>query len=137
MAVPEDIGTLPRRARLMAAAMLKIASLQVSQPRAYGTPLGDGSGLEDVVAVIRPLFAREPSLTRWVAIRGALLFLDIACEQPSVKAEILVAMGPQADEETVRLAPARHRFRPRLRPTLSAYFILWPCALTLTTGSAR
>ncbi|MGD0609016.1 MAG: DUF2510 domain-containing protein [Streptosporangiaceae bacterium] len=114
MAVPEDIGTLSRRARLMAAAMLKIASLQVSQPRAYGTPLGDGSGLEDVVAVIRPLFAREPSLTRWVAIRGALLFLDMACKQPSVKAEILVAMGLQADEETVRLAPGAAPLPPQV-----------------------
>lgn len=96
MTVPEDIGTLPRRARLMAAAMLTIRPLPVAQPAAYGRPLGDGHGMEEVVAAIRPLFARERSLTRWVAIRGALLFLDMACEDATMQAEILASMGLQA-----------------------------------------
>lgn len=59
MTVPEDIGTLPRRGRLMAAAMLKVRHLPVAQPTACGAPLGDGHGMEEVVAAIRPLFARE------------------------------------------------------------------------------
>lgn len=122
MIVPEDIGTLPRRARLMAAAVLKVQPLPMAQPAAYGSPLGDGHGLEDVVAAIRPLFARERSLTRWVAMRGALLFLDMACEQVTMKAEILAAMGLQAGAEHVELAPSATPLAPELTANIIGVF---------------
>jgi hypothetical protein len=109
MTVPEDIGTLPRRARLIAAAVLKVRPLPVAQPAAHGDLLGDGRGMEDVVAAIRPLFAKERSLTRWVAIRGALLYLDMAREDAAQEAKILAAMGfqfnggPDTGEERIEL----------------------------------
>jgi hypothetical protein len=121
MTVPEDIGTLPRRARLMAAAVLKVRPLPVAQPAAYGDLLGDGHGMEEVVAAIRPLFAKERSLTRWVAIRGALLYLDMAREDAAVGAKVLAAMGfqfgasPAAGEERIELIPgARSSLSPQL-----------------------
>jgi Protein of unknown function (DUF2510) len=122
MTVPEDIGTLPRRARLMAAAVLKVQSLPMAQPAAYGNPLGDGHGLEEVVAAIRPLFDKERSLTRWVAIRGALLFLDMACEQATMKAEILAAMGLRWGGERVELTPGPAPLPPQLTDNVIGVF---------------
>jgi Protein of unknown function (DUF2510) len=45
---------------------------------AFGTPIGDGCGMEGLVAKIAPLFDKERSLLRWVALRGALTQLYIS-----------------------------------------------------------
>lgn len=58
----------------------------LSKPRAVGRPLGDGQGMEDLVARVRPLFASEMSITRWVAIWEALLSLDMACSDEEMAA---------------------------------------------------
>ena len=72
----EEIGTLPRCLRLMAAAVRVLESEEMAQPEAVGVPLGDGHGMESLVTRLAPLFARDRSLVRWVALKGALLFLD-------------------------------------------------------------
>ena len=43
--------------------------------RAYGMPLGEEYGVRELVGLVEPIFARERSLIRWVAIRGALASL--------------------------------------------------------------
>jgi Protein of unknown function (DUF2510) len=108
MTEPEEIGTLPRRARLMAAAVRRVRPHPLAQPNASGRPFGDGSGMEDVVAVIRPLFSTERSITRWVAIRGALLFLDMATTDNKVAwFDIITAMGMEVVRD-----PATGELRP-------------------------
>lgn len=49
---------------------------------ARGTPIGDGLGLEELVAVVSPLFQVEQSLVRWVALRGAFASLYITTVNP-------------------------------------------------------
>jgi hypothetical protein len=61
LTVAEEIGTVPRRGRLMAAAALIVRSLPAAQPASRGIPLGDGHGLEEVVAALRPIFVTERS----------------------------------------------------------------------------
>jgi hypothetical protein len=96
--VPEEIGQLERRARLMAAALRVVQEHPLAASARCRMPLGDGHGMEDVVAVVRPIFASERSLTRWVAIRGALLFLDMVCSQDLPWKDLMSAMG-------LRIAP--------------------------------
>src|SRR4051812_29648393 len=79
---PEGPGTLQRRARLFGACARQLADDPLAQPRAFGVPIGDGLGLEELVAEIAPLFAREQSLIRWVALRGALAHLYIHTVDP-------------------------------------------------------
>ena len=74
---PEIGGTLPRRNRLFVECLRRTGSLNVAQPEAVGTPLGDGTGLEAVVRTIRPVLAQDSSLIPWVALRGALTALYI------------------------------------------------------------
>jgi hypothetical protein len=69
---------------------------------AHGIALGDGYGMEGLVERILPLFQREMSLARWVAIRGALLFLDILCPDDRGWQRLMPVMGiaPVADPRT-------------------------------------
>jgi hypothetical protein len=103
---------MPRRGRLMAAAALRIQSHPLARQAARGVPLGDGHGLEDVVSVVRPLFTKERSLTRWVAIRGALLFLDMAAPDETSWDRILNAMGLCVTQD-----PVTHQQRTELLPS--------------------
>ena len=76
--MPEQRGALPRRARLFYECMRRLSEDPLAAPAALGRPVADGLGLEGLVARIAPLFAYEPSLTRWVALRGALTQLYIS-----------------------------------------------------------
>jgi Protein of unknown function (DUF2510) len=69
---PEQPGSLQRRARMFRECVRIIADDPLSAPDALGVPIGDGCGMERLVARIAPLFAKERSLLRWVALRGAL-----------------------------------------------------------------
>lgn len=73
---PEAIGQgIPRRYRLYLECVRRLAEDPlVSTP---GKAVGDGRGLEQLVARIEPLFSQEPSLARWVALRGALTDLHV------------------------------------------------------------
>lgn len=74
---PERPGSVQRRARLFVEAMRRIAEDPLASPSACGVPIGDGCGMEQLVARIAPLFDDERSLLRWVALRGAFTYLHI------------------------------------------------------------
>ncbi len=93
----EFTGRWVRRHRLFIECERRLADDPLAQPSAVGSPIGDGHGLEGLVAKIRPLFGREDSLIRWVALRGALLeismrILDPETAERSVK-DLELAMG--------------------------------------------
>jgi hypothetical protein len=77
----------------MAAAVRALESADMAQPEAVGVPLGDGHGMEPLVATLRPLFARDRSLRRWVALKGALLFLDMSFPSDIEWRTAMLAMG--------------------------------------------
>jgi hypothetical protein len=83
---PETAGKLPRRYRLFVECERRLSDDPLAGAR--GQPLGDGLGLEGLVAKIAPLFERERSLIRWVALRGAIAELSIrVLDQASAAAE--------------------------------------------------
>jgi Protein of unknown function (DUF2510) len=86
----------------MAAAVRLLDGHPAGASSAQGTALGDGYGMEGLVEQIRPLFRSEMSLARWVAIRGALLFLDILCPSDREWRELMPVMGlaPVSDPRT-------------------------------------
>jgi len=75
--LPEATGRFPRRFRLFIECERRLAGDPLAQPNALGCPVGDGHGLEGLVAKLNPLFEREESLIRWVALRGALAEISI------------------------------------------------------------
>lgn len=70
--VPESSDSIERRFRLFYESVRRLADDPLTQPGARGHLLGKGSGLEQLVSAIAPLFQREQSLIRWVALRGAI-----------------------------------------------------------------
>lgn len=80
---PEAPGAMQRRFRLFTECSRRLAEHPLAQEDAIGTPLGDGLGLEGLVAQIVPLFERERSLIRWVALRGALSEIFIRVLDPT------------------------------------------------------
>jgi hypothetical protein len=85
--VPETIGGMPRRFRLFIEVERRLAAHPLAQADAFGVPVGDGTGLEDVVSQIRPLFEQEKSLIRWVALRGALTEMYLRLFDPEEAVE--------------------------------------------------
>lgn len=79
---PEGSG-IPRRHRMFVECERRLADHPLTQPGHYGRPLSDGQGLEDLVATITPLFARERSLVLWVALRGAFTEMFVRVFDPS------------------------------------------------------
>lgn len=88
---PETFGGTERRARLMSSAIRSLRGHPVAV--AVGAPLGDGLGMEELVAEIKPLFTTEPSLTPWVALRGAVLFLDLLAPNDEGWKSLVSRMG--------------------------------------------
>lgn len=76
-ATPETSNTIERRSRLFVECERRLADDPLTQPAACGRLLGDGNGLEGLVAKIAPMFEREQSLIRWVALRGAFLHTNM------------------------------------------------------------
>lgn len=98
--VAENIGGVSRRALLMASAVRQLADHPLAQPSAAGQPLGDGVGMESVALEMKKLFAKEQSLVRWVALRGALLFLQMSFSPEDwATACATVGIGSGADGE--------------------------------------
>lgn len=64
-----------RRMTLWAECARAVAEHPATSPAAAGIPIGDGHGLEELVALIMPIFRLDESLLPWVAIRGALASL--------------------------------------------------------------
>lgn len=79
----EASGPFSRRIRLFVECERRLADHPLAAASAAGTPVGDGQGLEELVARIAPLFDREQSLIRWVALRGALADLHAKVVHPA------------------------------------------------------
>src|ERR1700683_375682 len=105
VSVQEEIGQHARRARLMSEAVRRLERHPLGSPSARGVALGDGHGMEDLVRHIAPLFKQEISLARWVAIRGALLFLDIICPSDQERQQLMPVMGLAAVNDPQPGAP--------------------------------
>ncbi len=94
---PEVPGSMQRRFRLFVECERRLADDPLALPSAAGQPIGDGLGLEGLVAKIAPLFTRERSLIRWVALRGAFteLFVRIFDPESAVtsRADLIYTMG--------------------------------------------
>ena len=80
---PERPGSLPRRNRLFVECTRRLADDPLASEDARGTPIGDGLGMEGLAAKIAPLFERERSLLRWVALRGAFTDMYINTIDPA------------------------------------------------------
>jgi uncharacterized protein DUF2510 len=100
--VPEGPDSLERRGRLFVECVRLLASDPLTSRAAYGHLIGAGSGLEGLVAKIAPLFEREQSLVRWVALRGAIAWLYREILRPSG-----ATRSPQQLAEAMGLAWAR------------------------------
>lgn len=72
-----ELGGAVRRVLLMASAVRVVAEHPVARPNRSGEPLLGPSGLTSVVETLRPMFAVENALVPWIALRGALLFLQM------------------------------------------------------------
>jgi Protein of unknown function (DUF2510) len=94
---PETSDSIERRIRLYVECERRLTGHPLAGQDARGGLLGPGSGLEHLVALIAPLFQREQSLIRWVAIRGAVACLYMNILDPrSAKAsaeDFACAMG--------------------------------------------
>lgn len=113
---PEHPGSLERRFRMFNECVRVIADDPLSVPDSCEVPIGDGCGMEGLVARIAPLFAKEQSLLRWVALRGALtqLYLMTLDEQtgliPFNQVETVMGVcevfSPEAAEMVGDVVPA-------------------------------
>lgn len=79
---PEVPGSMPRRNRMFVECERRLATDPLAGSAAAGRPIGDGYGLEGLVAKVAPLFGREQSLIRWVALRGAFTALFVGIFDP-------------------------------------------------------
>ena len=79
---PEVPGTIPRRFRLLSECARRLADDPLAAPEQIETPIGDGIGMERLVGRLEPVFERERSLIRWVALRGGLAMLYIHTVDP-------------------------------------------------------
>lgn len=95
--MPESDGEPERRSRMFWECARRLADEPLAQPEARGHLLGAGSGLEQLLPAIAPVFRHEQSMIRWVALRGGItsLYLATMMDQRSPDALIRVtkAMG--------------------------------------------
>ena len=93
-----------------------VAEDPLAAPSASGVPIGDGCGMEGLVARIAPLFDKERSLLRWVALRGAIAQLYIVTVDSTSRVipfspAVEAAMGvrsvatPEAAGPVIEVAP--------------------------------
>ena len=122
---PERPGSVKRRTRLFVECTRRLADHPLASEHARGTPIGDGLGMEELVAKIAPLFEKERSLLRWIALRGAFTDLYINTIDPASRVlpffpvvEKVMGVGnisePDAPEQVIDVGPD---WAPRLTPT--------------------
>lgn len=128
---------MERRVRLMAEAVRRLKGHPLAEESARGVALGDDHGMEGLVEHVAPLFRREMSLARWVAIRGALLFLDMICPSDREWKELMPVMGlapatdPQTNEPAATVLPQASPVTPEVEQNILGLF--W--AITIRWGS--
>lgn len=94
--VPESSDSIERRFRLFYESARRLAGAPLAQPSASGHLLGRGSGLEQLVSAVTPLYQREQSLIRWVAVRGAIASMHgktLRGDSPDAVIALTKAMG--------------------------------------------
>jgi hypothetical protein len=95
---PESLQSVQRRVRLMAAAMRALQGDPVAEE--VRRPIGDGIGMEGLVDKIRPIFTREQSLLPLVALRGAILFVDLLAPSNQEWEALTARMGIRYELDT-------------------------------------
>jgi hypothetical protein len=112
---------MQRRFRLYTECERRLADHPLAQAGAIGTPLGDGLGLEGLVAQLTPLFERERSLIRWVALRGALssIFIWVLDRTSAVRSPDQLEQVMGLEWETNRYGESRPDVMPPWRQKLS------------------
>lgn len=68
----EEYGAWPRRMRLFHFFEVELQRHDLASKEAFGRPLGDGSGLEELTRFVGSVMAKERSLIRGVGLRGAI-----------------------------------------------------------------
>lgn len=101
---PETPDTNERRSRLFVECERRLADDPLTQEAACGRLVGDGNGLEDLVAKIAPLFERESSLIRWVALRGAFFWLYAHIFAPDASQRGVATKSPEELADVMGLA---------------------------------
>jgi len=101
---PETPDTIERRSRLFVECERRLADDPLTQEAACGQLVGDGNGLEGLVAKIAPLFEREQSLIRWVALRGAFFWLYAPIFAPDAAQRGAATKSPEELAEVMGLA---------------------------------
>jgi hypothetical protein len=97
--MPESDGEPQRRGRMFWECARRLADKPLAQPEAQGHLLATGSGLEQLLPAVTPLFRHEPSMIRWVALRGAITTLHIATHKsPDTLIKLTEAMGLRLTE---------------------------------------
>lgn len=109
-------GSLRRSNRLFVECTRLLAGDRLASEASTGVPIGGGIGMETLVAKIEPLFSRERSLIRWIALRGAFTDMyvhtvDTASRVTPFYPMVETVMGvgnlyaPGAAEEVIDIAP--------------------------------
>ena len=101
---PETPDTIERRSRLFVECERRLADDPLTQEAARGHLVGDGNGLEGLVAKIAPLFEREQSLIRWVALRGAFSHMYMHIFAPDASQRGVATKSPEELAEVMGLA---------------------------------
>jgi hypothetical protein len=109
-------GPIQRHNRLFIECTRLLAGDRLAAESSCGTPIACGIGLEGLVTKIEPLFSRERSLIRWVALRGA--FTDLYAYTVDTSSRVVPfypvvegVMGvgnlyaPSAADEVIDIAP--------------------------------
>lgn len=97
--LPESTGTGDRRSRLFLECVRRLIGEPLVQPEAQGHMLGR-DGLKQLLPLIAPMFQHEPSMIRWVTLRGAITFLYLVTkDSPDVLVKLTEAMGLQVKSD--------------------------------------
>jgi Protein of unknown function (DUF2510) len=86
-ATPETPDTIERRVRLYIECERRLVHDPFVLKFTHGHMVGRGSGLDGIVSKIAPLFKREQSLIRWVALRGAIACLWMSILDPEMSSK--------------------------------------------------
>ena len=109
-------SSIQRHNRLFIECTRLLAGDRLASESSCGTPIACGIGLESLVTKIEPLFSRERSLIRWVALWGAFPDLYAHTVDASSRVapfypvvETVMGVGnlyaPSAAEEVIDIAP--------------------------------
>lgn len=122
--VPENSETIERRIRLFFECVRRLNDDPSAQDGASGELLING--MENLVAKIRPLFAREQSLIRWVALRGAMAILKMrSAEAPPEDLAMVMGLMMGLDSAGRPFIKVLRDFNPVADEQANAAISMW------------